>query len=140
MTDPTLSKDGTHMNTREDVLDLSRRWAEAERDGDADALDGLSTPDFTMVGPLGFVLPKDAWLDRYRSGQFKITALTWGEVVVRDYGQAAVAIGVYDQQAEYQGIQADGKFRVTLIAVRPAGEWLLAGLHLSPITAPGRQS
>ena len=43
-------------------------WTAAERDGDAAALDTLLTDEFTAVGPLGFILPKQAWLARHRPG------------------------------------------------------------------------
>ncbi len=38
------------------VLDLVRRWAAAEQQNDA----GLLADDFAGVGPLGFVLTRDA--------------------------------------------------------------------------------
>ena len=54
--------------SHEQLTDLDRRWTEAEVDGDATTLDGLATDDFTLVGPAGFVLGKQQWLDRYRDG------------------------------------------------------------------------
>jgi hypothetical protein len=63
-------------------------------------------------------------------------ALAWEDVEVRDYGDAAVAIGRQVQQATYQGNAADGQFRATHIAVRRDGQWRLAGMHLSPIAGP----
>jgi hypothetical protein len=99
-------------------------------------LDSLATPDFTLVGPLGFVLTKEQWLDRYRSGAFVTKTLSWDDVQVRDYGDAAVAVGVHDQQASYQGNPSDGRFRATHIAVRGDAGWRLVGMHLSPIATP----
>jgi ketosteroid isomerase-like protein len=40
------------------ILELGRRWADAERAGDADALEQLLADDFLLVGPLGFMLDK----------------------------------------------------------------------------------
>lgn len=122
--------------TDEHVRDLGQRWVEAELGGDAAALDSLSTADFTLVGPLGFVLNKEQWLDRYRSGAFTTTSLSWDDVRVRTYGDVVVAVGVQTQEAEYQGNSSDGQFRVTQIAVRDGDGWRLAGLHLSPVMAP----
>ncbi|MGA7087805.1 MAG: hypothetical protein WA695_05755 [Candidatus Dormiibacterota bacterium] len=45
---------------------LSKRTT-AERDGGVEALKALAD-DFYGVGPLGFVLPRTAWLDRHRQG------------------------------------------------------------------------
>ncbi|MER7505562.1 nuclear transport factor 2 family protein [Nonomuraea pusilla] len=63
-------------------------------------------------------------------------ALDWHDVTVRDYGTAAVSVGVHTQQAAYQGRHNDGSFRVTHVAVQDNGVWRLAGIHLSPIAAP----
>lgn len=122
--------------TDETVREFGRRWADAEQRGDAAALDAMSTEDFTLVGPLGFILDKQQWLDRYRTGGLVTRTLAWDEVSVRDYGDAAVAVGRHTQRAEYQGHPADGSFRSTHILVRRGGQWLLASQHLSPIGGP----
>ena len=127
--------------TSEQVLDLGRRWADAERQSDAAALDALLAADFVAVGPRGFVLNRQQWLDRYRSGDLRNEAFSWQDVAVRDYGEAAVAVGIQAQQTSYQGHDASGRFRLTLVAARQAGRWLIAGLHLSgpiPDVPPGR--
>ena len=123
-------------STDETIRELGRRWSAAEQRGDTDALNAMSTDDFTLVGPLGFILDKQQWLDRYRTGAFVTRSLGWEEVSVRDYGDAAVAVGHHTQQAEYQGQPADGSFRATHVMVRRGGQWLLAGQHLSPIGGP----
>jgi ketosteroid isomerase-like protein len=118
------------------VLDLGRRWAAAEQAGDTAALDAMAVADFTLVGPFGFVLTKKRWLDRYRDGDLVTTHLDWHDVEVRDYGATAVAIGVHTQRAAHRGRPGDGSFRATHIAVQEAGEWKLAGMHLSPLGLP----
>jgi ketosteroid isomerase-like protein len=120
------------------VRELGSRCAEAEQRGDVDVLDALATDDFTLVGPLGFVLNKRQWLDRYRTGAVVTHSLVWDEIEVRDYGDAAVAIGCHSQRAEYQGNNADGRFRATHVAVRRGDDWLLASVHLSPLGGPPR--
>ncbi|MEU7739977.1 nuclear transport factor 2 family protein [Nonomuraea sp. NPDC049158] len=116
--------------------ELSRQWMEAERRGDIEALDALTVPDFTLVGPLGFILNKDQWLARYRGGGMVTHEMSWADVTVREYGDTAVAIGVLAQRAAFQGTPADGRFRVTQISVKDGDRRLLASLHYSPIAAP----
>ncbi|GEL20676.1 nuclear transport factor 2 family protein [Pseudonocardia asaccharolytica] len=123
-------------STVEEIHELGRRWAEAEQRGDTPSLDAMTTDDFTLVGPLGFVLDRGQWLQRYRGGELVTRSLVWNEVEVRDYGDAAVAVGRHTQQASYQGNPVDGQFRATHVAVRRDGRWLLAGIHLSPIGGP----
>ncbi|WP_312871520.1 DUF4440 domain-containing protein [Amycolatopsis acididurans] len=126
--------------THDQVLELGQRWAEAERRGDTVGLDALTTEDFTLVGPLGFVLTKPVWLERYRNGGLVTHSLAWDETTVRDYGDTAVVVGRHTQRAEYRGTPADGSFRATHVVVRRDGRWLLAGIQLSPIAPPARRT
>ncbi|HMJ16100.1 MAG TPA: nuclear transport factor 2 family protein [Polyangiaceae bacterium] len=116
-----------------EILTLGQRWAEAEQRGDVAVLDAMTTPDFELVGPLGFVLNKEQWLERYRSGALRTESLAWNDVSVRDYGQLALAVGVQNQQAAYNGRSASGSFRVTQMFARLETGWKLAGIHLSPM-------
>ena len=118
------------------VKELSQAHVTAELNGDVDALDRLLTDDFRGVGPLGFVVDKQRWLDRYRNGELYSTAIRWTDVETRVYGDAAIAIGRWDQQATHQGNPANGTFRVTQTFVRDGAHWRLGGVQLSPIAAP----
>jgi ketosteroid isomerase-like protein len=125
------------MDITTEIAEWGARWTDAEERGDTAALDALTTDDFTLVGPVGFVLTKEQWLDRYRIGAFRTDSLSWDEVAVRDYGDAAVAVGKQTQRAEYQGTRADGEFRTTHMFVRGAdGTWRMAGLHIGMLGGP----
>ena len=124
-------------DTRNQILALGARWAQAEQDGDTTVLDELAAADFRLVGPFGFVLDKSQWLDRYSDGGLVTRSLAWDEVDVRDFGDTAIAIGRQTQQASYQGRPADGQFRITHVFVRDAGRWVLASVHLSQAAPPG---
>ena len=117
--------------TAESILELGRRWAEAEQRADDATLAALLADDFVAVGPRGFVLNREQWLDRYRAGDLWNDTFAWQDVSVRVYGETAVAVGIQAQQTSYQGHDASGRFRVTQIAVRQGDRWLIAGLHLS---------
>jgi ketosteroid isomerase-like protein len=123
----------THVDT--EVLRLADAWAATERGGDTEVMEGLLADDFVGVGPRGFMLTKEQWLARYRSGDLKTASLTWDETQVRVYGQAAVVTGRQTSQGTYKGQPTGGQFRTTLVFVMPDGRWQLAGLHLSPIVA-----
>lgn len=123
------------MTTADDILALGARWAAAEQRGDTAELEAITTADFTLVGPLGFVLNKQQWLARYLTGGLVTKSLTWHDVVVRDYGTAAATIGVLTQEAQFQGNDANGSFRGSHLFVHDGARWTLAGLHLSLINA-----
>jgi ketosteroid isomerase-like protein len=118
------------------VLELGRQWANAERAGDADALSPLLADEFLLVGPLGFLLDKTQYLGSRRSGDLRHESLVWEDVRVRVYNDAAVAVGIQTQRSTYRGRDASGRFRVTLVAVRYGDRWTVVGLHYSPIAQP----
>jgi ketosteroid isomerase-like protein len=118
--------------TADQIRDLGACWIDAEIKADANALDTLATDDFRLVGPLGFALDKQQWLDRHRSGDLATTALTWHEVDIRDYGDSVITIGTQSQQAAFKGSPSNGDFRVTQVFVRDGERWKIAGMQLSP--------
>ena len=121
----------------QELADLDLAIARAEVAGDTATLDALSTDDFTLVGPVGFVLDKQQWLDRYRGGGLRTRALAFEDAVTRLRNDCAIRIGRHVQEAEFQGRPVNGEFRATHIAVRDDdGRWRLAGVHLSPIGGP----
>lgn len=115
------------------IAELDRQWAAAEVRGDSAALAELSTEDFMLVGPVGFVLDRDQWLARYPDGGLITRSLVWDELTVRVHGDAAIVIGRHTQEGTFQGHPVDGAFRSTHIAVRREGRWRLVGVHLSTI-------
>jgi ketosteroid isomerase-like protein len=118
------------------IAALLHDWSTAEAANDATALEPLLTDDFTAVGPRGFVLDRDQWLDRYRSQSLDNTTFTLRRPATRVHGDTAVTIAEQNNQASFQGHDASGQYRATLITVRTADRWQLAGVHLSPLTAP----
>ncbi len=126
----------TPTTTQDQLRDLDRRWTQSEVDGDVTQLDKLATDDFMLVGPVGFVLDKQQWLDRYRAGDLATHALAFEDTVTRVYDGVAVTIGRYIQEADFKGNPVNGEFRATQIAVRDGSGWRLAGLHLSSIGGP----
>jgi ketosteroid isomerase-like protein len=128
------------MTAQDGVLDLIQRWAAAEAHNDAATLDGLLDGGFAGVGPFGFILTRDQWLARFANGLVN-RSFTDTDLQDRDYGTAAVGIGVLAQKTSWQGGDNSGRFRVTLVAVRAGEGWRLAHVHIGPLQAPpGRPS
>jgi len=121
-------------DTQTEILALGSRWAHAEQNGDIAVLDELAAPDFRLVGPFGFVLDRDQWLQRYSTGTLDTKSLNWDQVEVRDFGDTAIAIGRHIQQASYAGRPADGQFRITHVFVRCSDDtWRIANIQLSQL-------
>ena len=116
-----------------DLENLGQAWATAELHGDVGFLDRTLAADFVGIGPRGFLLTKEQWLARLTSGDLRYQGFTWDEVAVRSYGDAAVATGRWTQEGTHKGQDVSGQFRATQVFLKQNGQWLLAGLHLSPI-------
>lgn len=119
------------------TIDLCRQWAAAELSGDAAALDRLATDDFLLIGPVGFVLERPAWLSRFGPDALMMEVLDWEPEHVRGYDGCTVIVGIQSQQATHAGSRADGRFRVTHVVVDNSGEPRLAAIQFSPLGGPG---
>ncbi len=126
--------DGVAGNRAEhDLEQIAEAWATAERDGDTAFMQRTLADDFEAIGPRGFMLNKEQWLQRFQSGNLKYECLEWDEVTVRPYGDAAVVTGRERQKVNYQGQPMESELRTTLVWVKQGGHWLLANAQMSPI-------
>jgi ketosteroid isomerase-like protein len=120
--------------TDERVLALTRTWIDAELRADVNALGSLLHDDFVGVGPLGFMLPKQAWIGRHRGGELEYQSLGLSDTSVRRFGDTAIVVAAQHQEATYQGRPVPGdQFRISLVVVGGDGDPRIGGLHLSPI-------
>jgi ketosteroid isomerase-like protein len=125
----------------DDIETFLATWADAERAGDAATTDRLLTDDFVGIGPVGFQLPKPAWLQRQTSGDLHYDALDLDEVTIRRYGDCAIVTARWNARGTAQGHPIPEATRITLITVKDDGDRRLAGIHFSFIAgtagAPG---
>jgi ketosteroid isomerase-like protein len=119
--------------TSNDIGQLEERWRAAEVAGDTATLDELTAAEFRLVGPLGFVLTKPQWLQRYEGGGLVTKELEWREVDTQVLGGTAVSVGIHDQRATYQGRPSDGTFRSTHVWQAGRDGWKLLSMQLSPM-------
>lgn len=110
---------------------LARDWATAELRGDTAFLERNLADDFVGVGPYGFLLTKDEWLERYESRKLRYESFRLDEVRVRFYREAAVVIARHMTKGKYEDNDLPGSLRLTLFFARQEGRWLLAGIHMS---------
>ena len=62
--------------------------------------------------------------------------LTWHDVDVRVYSDAAITIGTQTQEAAYQGTPSNGGYLVSHLFIRRDGDWAMANIQLSLVTRP----
>jgi ketosteroid isomerase-like protein len=119
-----------------DLTAFLTTWADAERDGDAVTTDRLLTDDFVGIGPVGFQLPKQAWLHRQTSGDLHYDTLNLDEITTRQYGDCAVTTARWNASGTAQGHPLPEATRATLVTVKAGGGWRLATIHFSFIADP----
>ena len=122
------------------VQEFLTAWVEAERTCDAEATAALLTEDFVGIGPLGFQLPKSAWLNRLTTGELAYEDLSLDEIAVREYPGFALVTARWNARGTARG-NALPTTRATLGLVHQGEDWKLAGIHYSFIAgmpgAPG---
>lgn len=124
-------------HTEQEVARLADAWATAELRSDTTFLERTLADDFIGIGPLGFMLTKQEWLVRHRSGDLKYESFSLDEVKVRVYNNdAAVLTGHQVQNGAYRGNHIQAQLRTTLVFVQLQGQWRLANLQLSTIGQP----
>jgi hypothetical protein len=123
--------------TEQEVIRLADAWIAAELRGDTAFIEKTLTDDFVGIGPLGFLLNKQQWLERHQSGELKYETLDQGEVQVRTYNSGvAILIGRQVQTSTFQGHGVLAQLRTTLVFVQQQETWQLASLHYCSIGQP----
>lgn len=118
------------------ILDLIDRWAAAELAGDADTVSALLTDDFTGIGPVGFVLTRDQWAARHRSGDVDNREFRVTEPTVRAYGDVAVVTATLTQETTARGHDTSAEFRLGIVT-RLVDDWRIAHVQFSgPLIDP----
>ena len=94
-------------------------WCAAEQAGDRRRLDDLLTDDFRGVGPVGFVLPKVAWLGRFEGGlHYQQVELT--DIDVRHVGTTDIVVALQHVVGVHAGTPLPPTTRVTLVVAEAA--------------------
>lgn len=107
----------------------------AEVDGDVEALDQILSEGLRGTGPLGFVLDKPAWLNRFAGGLHNRT-VSFADLQISRHGQSVVVVGILDQQAAFNDFDSSGRYRVSFVAFRNAARWKIASCHIGPLDSP----
>ena len=118
----------------DDLAELGENLRRAELLGDVVVLGDVLAPDFRGIGPRGFILTKEDWLAKHRTGDLKYEAFERSEITLRTYGDTAIVTSRESTKAFYKGREVPGgDYRATHVFVRQEGRWRLAGIQLSPI-------
>jgi hypothetical protein len=124
--------------TAEAIRQLQEAFDQAELDGDRAKLAELIDDDFVWIGPRGFLLDKEQWIDRH--DKFSYDELETSEWDVRVHDGTAIVRDVQRNRSRYGAEQLEFAFRVGQVWLRQNGDWKLAAIQFSPLAdeAAGR--
>lgn len=111
-------------------------FAAAFSANDANAVDRLTTPDYTFVTPAGGVQSAEQRIAPLRSGDLKYESVKYDEVKIQIYGDAAVVTARVTVKSHLKGVDIGGLFRSTLTLIKNQGEWRLVASQASAIAQP----
>ena len=114
-----------------ELVQLESVWNESHLRNVADALNRLWADDRVVVVPKMEPLGKTDALAFLRSGRMKFLKYETSEVVVRRYGDTAVASGRLRRSRDIGGRVLEDDWRFTKVYVRQSGAWRVVSFHAS---------
>jgi hypothetical protein len=120
-----------------EVEQLLSRWSEAEGRGDANLLGALLDDDFVGIGPVGFVLDRDAWLDRFDGG-LHYDDLGLDEVAVHHHGPTVIAVARQHAEGRAGDVPVPSETRVSFTMVELGAGPRIAAIQYSFMGPPLR--
>jgi hypothetical protein len=121
----------TTQTTTGTIRQVQAEFDRAELYDDRETLRRLIADDFLSIGPRGFILNKDQWINRHN--QFSYQALDTSEMDVRLHDGTAIVRNVQKNRATYDNHPVELTVRVSQVWVNQQGEWRLAAIQFSPM-------
>ena len=103
---------------------------------DGRTLDDLVSPTAAIIGPRGFMISRDEWIDVHQSADYRQVRLETLEATVHAYDSAVIHCDVMDSECLYQGQTITGRFRVTHVWVTDHQRWQLAAVQYTALQTP----
>jgi ketosteroid isomerase-like protein len=119
------------MSAETEIGNALGEWAEAEAAGDASALQSMLAAEFAAIGPLGFSLSRQEWLDRHTTGDLSYARFELDGLESRLYGDVALATARQTVEGSYRGRPLPSALRTSIFLTRRAERWQLAFTQMS---------
>ena len=121
-----------HGRSERQLRHLEELFSTAFNNRDADTLDRLLAEDFIFTNEQGSVSNKAQYID-FVVNHIRVVSAGISDLVVRTYGDAAVAVARFDGDSVIDGQPVHDSFRFTDVWVRRSGRWYVIASHNSPI-------
>jgi ketosteroid isomerase-like protein len=100
---------------------------------DVAALDRIYADTYTLVNEDGVMTAKAPRLAAIKSGELKYESISFDDVSIRTYPNAAVATLRVTSKGQSKGQEIGGRFRGTLTFLKVKGRWQLVAAQVSRI-------
>ena len=127
----TLTEVTPGSETKEKIRDVQNEFDKAELHADTKKLDQVLTDDFLSIGPRGFVLNKEQWINRHK--QFRYEQLDTSEMNIRLYGDTAIVTDIQKNKATFNNEPVSLSVRVSQVWIHENSQWKLASIQFSPM-------
>ena len=121
------------LTVEQEIVELEKQWAGAIQRQDAAAMSNfLAEGYFLAIGAQGGkfkIVPKAAWLETLKAYETK--SFTFDDVHVHAYGETAIVVMLFSQQATVRGQDRSAQFVITDIWVKGKNGWRVAERHSS---------
>ncbi len=121
----------TGSEAKEIIRDVQNEFDNAELHADTKKLNELLMEDFLSIGPKGFVLKKEQWINRHK--QFKYEKLDASDMNIRLYDKTAIVCDIQKNEATFNNNPVKLSVRVTQVWINEDGQWKLASIQFSPL-------
>ncbi len=118
----------------EKVIAAERRWVQAHRDLDLDALEDMLDEDYVQIRPDGSVIGKQEALKSYRSGKRRWDHADSDQYKVTVLGDAAILVGRWIGRGVNDGEPFDYTARFMAFYTKRDGQWLIVADQSTPLS------
>lgn len=134
-----LAETPSPSQVEQEISALEKEWATAIQRQDIAAMDHFLSPRYALSiavqGGQLKVIPRAAWLDTLKAYETK--NFTIDDLKVHVYGDTAIVLMLFTQQALVRGQDRSGQFLITDVWVKDTSGWHVAERHSSrpePVT------
>ena len=123
----------TDSGTKAEILKIEKERNQAIVNGDAAALERMTSDDYTFITLRGELRTKAEIVQGFKTGSFHYESRQISDLNVRVYGNSAVVTGRSIQKGSENGKDYSGDYRFTRVYVKQDGRWQTVALQTTLI-------
>jgi hypothetical protein len=114
-------QEGAMDTTQDDWRALYHRWMRAVQEKEMQMLDGILAAEYVYTASGQGRFTREGWLRAVPA--YDLESFSFPSIDMRPYGDVAVAIVEYRQEAIYQGARRSGNFLITDVWIYRDDRW-----------------